>query len=275
MDVVCRDISKEWAETGIEQLQDYAAVIVIASRALFEQPFTRRLLDNLFEGHRNVYMVRRNMTVKELISVSGRRQSLDADAMRTEILAENIHAKIAHVQVPVVEQGNHQNEVQLRRTFGERQYPDAELPTSTLNHHQYQYDAFICFNSAEEQWVKEELVFELRHMGLKVCVHYENFVVGKPIIDNIIDAIENSKNVLFVISEGFCRSGWCGFEMTYTITLVLNSISTGERPMETVVPIVYEEGTSLPKALRHLTAIHKHNQEFWSILKKCLREQDR
>ncbi|XP_070532916.1 toll-like receptor 2 [Ptychodera flava] len=78
------------------------------------------------------------------------------------------------------------------------------------------YDAFISFNSGDEQWVQHTLVPHLEencNTQFKICVHYKDFIPGKAIIDNILDSIENSRKTVLVLSPNFVKSEWCHFEM--------------------------------------------------------------
>uniref|UniRef100_A0A673IYP9 TIR domain-containing protein n=1 Tax=Sinocyclocheilus rhinocerous TaxID=307959 RepID=A0A673IYP9_9TELE len=68
----------------------------------------------------------------------------------------------------------------------------------TSNHLDFQYDAFISYSAQEEPWVLEELVPKLEGQhGLRLCLHHRDFQPGKAIIDNIVDAIYNSRKTLF------------------------------------------------------------------------------
>ncbi|XP_070532915.1 toll-like receptor 2 [Ptychodera flava] len=78
------------------------------------------------------------------------------------------------------------------------------------------YDAFISFNSGDEEWVQHTLVPHLEencNTQFKICVHYKDFIPGKAIIDNILDSIENSRKTVLVLSPNFVKSEWCHFEM--------------------------------------------------------------
>ena len=174
--------------------------------------------------------------------------------------------------MPVVEQDDHQNTDQLRSAFGEREQQEPDVVSATREPSPYKYDAFICFSSTIEQWVKQELVSELEEatVGLKVCVHYRDFRPGRTIINNIIDSIRNSKNIVFVISDGFSESGWCTFEMDAAITLILKTADG--RALDNIIPILYTEGVNVPSALQIYTSISKKDKEFWSKLKSRLRK---
>ncbi|KAF3836254.1 hypothetical protein F7725_028812 [Dissostichus mawsoni] len=77
-----------------------------------------------------------------------------------------------------------------------------------------QYDAFISYNTHDEPWVIKELVPKLEEeQGFKLCLHHRDFEPGKPIIDNITDAIYGSRKTICVISRKYLESEWCSREI--------------------------------------------------------------
>ncbi|XP_008394684.2 toll-like receptor 13 [Poecilia reticulata] len=78
----------------------------------------------------------------------------------------------------------------------------------------HQYDAFISYNSSDEPWVIGELLPKLEgEQGWRLCLHHRDFEPGKPIIDNITDAIYSSRKTICVISRRYLRSEWCSREV--------------------------------------------------------------
>ncbi|XP_040921906.1 toll-like receptor 13 [Toxotes jaculatrix] len=77
-----------------------------------------------------------------------------------------------------------------------------------------QYDAFISYNTHDEPWVIKELLPKLEgEQGWKLCLHHRDFQPGKPIIDNITDAIYGSRKTICVISRRYLESEWCSREI--------------------------------------------------------------
>ncbi|XP_056120664.1 toll-like receptor 13 [Rhinichthys klamathensis goyatoka] len=77
-----------------------------------------------------------------------------------------------------------------------------------------QYDAFISYNVHDELWVMRELVPQLEgEQGWKLCLHHRDFEPGKPIMDNIVDGIYNSRKTICVISRHYLESEWCSREI--------------------------------------------------------------
>uniref|UniRef100_A0A8C3JMN8 TIR domain-containing protein n=1 Tax=Calidris pygmaea TaxID=425635 RepID=A0A8C3JMN8_9CHAR len=76
------------------------------------------------------------------------------------------------------------------------------------------YDTFVSYNSADEGWVLGELVPQLEEGGsLRLCLHHRDFRPGRAIVDNIVDAIYNSRKTVCVVSRGYLRSEWCSLEI--------------------------------------------------------------
>nr|USC27898.1 toll-like receptor 22 [Sebastiscus marmoratus] len=82
-----------------------------------------------------------------------------------------------------------------------------------------QYDAFVSYNTHDEPWVIEELLPKLEEeQGWKLCLHHRDFEPGKPIIDNITDAIYGSRKTICVISHRYLESEWCSREIQVAST---------------------------------------------------------
>ncbi|KAF4795326.1 toll-like receptor 13 [Turdus rufiventris] len=77
----------------------------------------------------------------------------------------------------------------------------------------YTYDTFVSYNSGDERWVLEELVPELERGALRLCLHHRDFCPGRAIVDNIVDAVYNSRHTVCVVSRGYLRSEWCSLEI--------------------------------------------------------------
>lgn len=75
------------------------------------------------------------------------------------------------------------------------------------------YDAFISYNSADEEWVMEHLLPNLEGSGFQLCLHHRDFEPGRNIIDNIVAAVYNSRKTVCVVSQNFLSSEWCSLEI--------------------------------------------------------------
>ncbi|CAL8336050.1 unnamed protein product [Boreogadus saida] len=79
---------------------------------------------------------------------------------------------------------------------------------------QHRYDAFISYNVQDEEWVHKEMLPALEdERGWKLCLHHRDFQPGKPIIENITEAIYSSRKTICVISRPYLESEWCSREI--------------------------------------------------------------
>ncbi|XP_059194512.1 toll-like receptor 18 [Centropristis striata] len=81
----------------------------------------------------------------------------------------------------------------------------------------FTFHAFISYSHSDADWVKEELLpcLENNRNSYRLCIHERDFMPGRWIIDNIIDNIESSRKVIFVLSRHFVNSEWCNYELYF------------------------------------------------------------
>ncbi|XP_041649064.1 toll-like receptor 18 [Cheilinus undulatus] len=81
----------------------------------------------------------------------------------------------------------------------------------------FTYHAFISYSHSDADWVRDQLLpcLESNRNPYRLCIHERDFMPGRWIIDNIIDNIENSRKVIFVLSRHFVNSEWCNYELYF------------------------------------------------------------
>ncbi|MEQ2184576.1 hypothetical protein GOODEAATRI_009411 [Goodea atripinnis] len=80
--------------------------------------------------------------------------------------------------------------------------------------HPHWFDAFVSYNAKDEDWVYREMLPVLEgEQGWRLCLHHRDFQPGKPIIENITDAIYGSRKTICVISRSYLQSEWCSREI--------------------------------------------------------------
>uniref|UniRef100_UPI0037E73EE2 toll-like receptor 18 n=1 Tax=Semicossyphus pulcher TaxID=241346 RepID=UPI0037E73EE2 len=81
----------------------------------------------------------------------------------------------------------------------------------------FTYHAFISYSHPDADWVRDQLLpcLESNRNPYRLCIHERDFMPGRWIIDNIIDNIENSRKVIFVLSRHFVNSEWCNYELYF------------------------------------------------------------
>ncbi|ESO06971.1 hypothetical protein HELRODRAFT_126798, partial [Helobdella robusta] len=62
-----------------------------------------------------------------------------------------------------------------------------------------------------------------------VLYHSRDFPPGYPIIESIVQAIKNSKRIIFVVTKKFCESFWCREE----INIAFNHVKKRRRLLVT------------------------------------------
>uniref|UniRef100_H3A000 TIR domain-containing protein n=2 Tax=Latimeria chalumnae TaxID=7897 RepID=H3A000_LATCH len=90
---------------------------------------------------------------------------------------------------------------------------ETELQKKGFRH---RYDAFISYNSRNEEWVANHLESKLETEGppyFKLCLHYRDFEAGKAITSNIVDSIYSSRKTICIISRHYLVSEWCSMEI--------------------------------------------------------------
>ncbi|KAM8808131.1 toll-like receptor 1 [Eudromia elegans] len=80
-----------------------------------------------------------------------------------------------------------------------------------------QFHAFISYSARDSSWVTSELVpnLEKGEGCVRLCQHERDFIPGKSIVENIIDCIEKSYKLIFVLSPNFVQSEWCHYELYF------------------------------------------------------------
>ncbi|XP_070552954.1 uncharacterized protein [Ptychodera flava] len=154
----------------------------------------------------------------------------------------------------------------------------------------WKYDAFVCYrsesggSSPEESFVIREMLPRLENdHGFRLCVHSRDFQVGAAIMDNILDAIQNSSRTILVLSPWFVQSEWCRFEYEKAQAEMLR-IGTK------IIPIMFEDITrlddvdpSLKSLLNVVTYLkwpgeagtREETEKFWGTLVEAMPKKTR
>ncbi|ESO88930.1 hypothetical protein LOTGIDRAFT_228902 [Lottia gigantea] len=78
---------------------------------------------------------------------------------------------------------------------------------------EFTYDAFICFGENEENFVVHELIEKLENeKKFKLCLNFRDFPVGESKADCIVEAVDNSRKTILIVSKSFLQDDWCKFE---------------------------------------------------------------
>ena len=76
-----------------------------------------------------------------------------------------------------------------------------------------QYHAFVSYGNINYQWSVHELRPRLERKGFRLLLPDLHFDLGKDHADNILDAIDQSKRVIFVLTKDFLANEWCEWQI--------------------------------------------------------------
>ena len=144
----------------------------------------------------------------------------------------------------------------------------------------FQFDAFVSYSSEDSDFVHRQLVEELEtRAGLRLNVHNRDFIPGRPIPGNIVDAVRNSRRTLVVLSRDFVRSDWCHYEMQ------MATVEAAQRGRDVLVFLIYEDVPSqdMPRDVFYNLQAFTHIQfpaqaeqplvrDFWNRLVQAIKE---
>nr|CAD7586251.1 unnamed protein product [Timema genevievae] len=142
----------------------------------------------------------------------------------------------------------------------------------------------ISVGRQDRNWVTEELVIKLEkgEERYKLCLHERDFRLGSLILENIEDAMRNSRYTIMVLSRGFVLSQWCRWE------LEMANYKLFEDRREFLILIEKErlDRSDIPRHLKYLidtrtylewpepdqTSSSSQEKVLWRRLKKALGE---
>ncbi|XP_038046344.1 uncharacterized protein LOC119720643 [Patiria miniata] len=142
------------------------------------------------------------------------------------------------------------------------------------------HDVFVAYKGGgdEEEFVIHCLVPKLKEWGCDVCVHYQNFLPGREIVDNITAAVGSCRKTLLVLSPDFMASEWCYFEFLCAVDEMLRNQTNF------IIPLMFGDirNEELCHSMRNLldtvsfipwptgTSHQGQTDEFWKLLKRAV-----
>lgn len=98
------------------------------------------------------------------------------------------------------------------------QSPSVVPQVQTATASSFKYDVFISYSHTDEQWVEHTLLKTLEDAGLRACIDFRDFAVGRPALINMQDAVLESRHTVLVITPAWVKSQWSLFETLLTQT---------------------------------------------------------
>ncbi|XP_029448973.1 toll-like receptor 5 [Rhinatrema bivittatum] len=76
------------------------------------------------------------------------------------------------------------------------------------------YDAYLCYSGKDFEWVQNALLKQLDAQycsanRFHLCFEERDFIPGEDHINNVCDAIRNSKKTICIVTKQFLMDGWC------------------------------------------------------------------
>lgn len=111
---------------------------------------------------------------------------------------------------------------------------------------------FISYHSEVEDFAYLRVKEPLEANGYSVCWHHSHFIGGRTIADNINDAVDSSRKVIFIFTENFTTSDYCTMELNMTLDRFQTTRS------RCMVPIALKE-SAVPLELKSIVT-------YWPII---------
>nr|XP_020471164.1 toll-like receptor 2 type-1 [Monopterus albus]XP_020471165.1 toll-like receptor 2 type-1 [Monopterus albus] len=144
----------------------------------------------------------------------------------------------------------------------------------------FTYHAFISYSHSDADWVRDQLLpcLENDRNPYRLCIHERDFMPGKWIIDNIIENIESSRKVIFILSRHFVDSEWCNYELYFTQQRAMGKVFSDvilvvKEPIDpSSLPSKYCKLKKMLSTKTYLEWPQQANQQvfFWEQLKSVL-----
>lgn len=121
--------------------------------------------------------------------------------------------------------------------------PTTPLPDGFL------YDAFISYRHQEPDmsWVRHELVPRLDAAGLRICLDIRHFDAGAPALNQMMEAVEQSRRTIAVLSNNYLQGNFAEVE-----NLMAQTLGIEERQYR-LLPVRFERDCKIPLRIRMLS----------------------
>ncbi len=121
----------------------------------------------------------------------------------------------------------------------------------------FTFDVFISYSHLDTPWVRDWLLPRLEQAGLRVCIDFRDFSIGKSSLVNMENAVEQSRKTLLIMTPSWIQSEWTNFESL----LIQTEDPSGVR--QRTLPLLLEK-CQLPRRLGILTHADFTDKANWN-----------
>ena len=140
----------------------------------------------------------------------------------------------------------------------------------------YEYDAFMAHDNDDYEWVNREFCEKVEETwGRKLCIAKRDCLPGEPVFKTMVDAIDQSKLVICLLTPGFAKSKWCDFELKLaldrgksTVIFILKDHILWDQSTKLIRQIIYSRQENA-NFLEH-TQDAQGQELFWNQLRERL-----
>lgn len=114
-------------------------------------------------------------------------------------------------------------------------------------HGVYPYDLFLVYSEQDSGWVRNTLAPWLEEHGIEYCAEDKNLELGGDKADQIMNAIDDSCQVVFIVSCTFLECDWSLYTMKFANTY---SYRDGRENMSIIIMLNDMKRSEFPKRIR-------------------------
>ncbi|XP_055998984.1 toll-like receptor 6 [Ostrea edulis] len=113
----------------------------------------------------------------------------------------------------------------------------------------FQFDAFISYSEDDYQLVSKTMYEKLTNLGFQISFPEKDFIPGVWKAEQLVECIDHSRNVVFVVTENFLDSGWNSYAVQMAVTHAFHNLRK-----RSIIVVIKDNIPiqRMPKALRYI-----------------------
>ncbi|XP_022302850.2 toll-like receptor 4 [Crassostrea virginica] len=88
----------------------------------------------------------------------------------------------------------------------------------TMYSQSFQFDAFVSYAEEDYQLACNTFYQVLRNRGLKISLPDKDFIPGLSKVEQMLQCIDDSRKVVFIVTEKFLENGWSSYNVQMVVT---------------------------------------------------------